>query len=321
MPNIRQALTFSIDNHPQTALQISAGLRPLWVTGFTLNEARRWLDLALTASSGEPSAERVEALCSAAELAVMCGDEAGARSAVQEATTIRFDSVNARLRGIEYFIALFDNDIARAQECLHDAMEASPDAPEVRTACLCNMGFALVHAGDFTQAHACFDEALKLTHSHEESVWRAKALVCCGLVNIMRDEPRRAQDDLVRGLVLAQRTDDRYCVAQSLVMLGWIATSAGDARRGAELMAAASTVSRTAGAELIGSPELQRWHDDFIQQARNQLGKRAFDNAWRWGSSHTCAEAIDMALGQGRGVPAATTERIDDNTAAPTEWG
>jgi len=66
MPNIREALEFSLSEDGQAALAIIAALQPFWMSRGMLREAGQWTDHALASAPREPTRDRVQALFSAA---------------------------------------------------------------------------------------------------------------------------------------------------------------------------------------------------------------------------------------------------------------
>jgi predicted ATPase len=54
MPNLREAVQFTCVEAPAIALEMTAAMRPMWVTGGILSETRRWLELALAAAPTDP---------------------------------------------------------------------------------------------------------------------------------------------------------------------------------------------------------------------------------------------------------------------------
>ena len=55
MPNIRQALQFSLTDNPTAALQMTNTMRLIWAAHGMVSEARRWQDLALAAVRVSPA--------------------------------------------------------------------------------------------------------------------------------------------------------------------------------------------------------------------------------------------------------------------------
>src|SRR5829696_8030096 len=74
MPNLREAVEFSMANSPEAAAGMAAELSPFWIAHGLVGEGRRWLDQALARTPPEPTYERVEAIYYASVLASLQGD-------------------------------------------------------------------------------------------------------------------------------------------------------------------------------------------------------------------------------------------------------
>src|SRR5262249_24919451 len=74
MANIREGLQFCLTDNPALALQMTIGARPFWFLRGMLSEARRWLELTLSASTPEPTPLRMLGLHYVAGTAVVQGD-------------------------------------------------------------------------------------------------------------------------------------------------------------------------------------------------------------------------------------------------------
>ncbi len=96
MPNIREALQFSLTDSPAMAVDMTAALRPFWMFHTMLNEGGQWTNRALAATPPEPSMQRMRALFSAAHVTHIHGDlatAAGLFSEVRELLDVYDDPV------------------------------------------------------------------------------------------------------------------------------------------------------------------------------------------------------------------------------------
>ena len=79
MPNIREALQFSLADDPATALQMTTNVCLFWQIRGMLSEGRQWLDLALSATAPTPTPLRIRGLHYAVMAAAQQGDLPAAR--------------------------------------------------------------------------------------------------------------------------------------------------------------------------------------------------------------------------------------------------
>jgi predicted ATPase len=82
LPNLREALDFSIFEGGQDALDFVADLYEFWFLRGPFSEARRWLDRGLAAAPNEPTTARARAVYAACMIASTQGDLAAATTRV-----------------------------------------------------------------------------------------------------------------------------------------------------------------------------------------------------------------------------------------------
>lgn len=299
MPNIREALQACLSDSPTIAVEMAAAMRPVWVACGMLNEGRRWLDLALSATAPDPTSRRIKALCDAALIANLQLDVAAARLKVAEARSILdvVDDPSARglVDSLDGYAGLLNGDIAHARDRLQQALVATDDA-EVQSACMVLMGLVLEITGDLDQAMSWYEKALELTEARGESMWRSKILMCVGRGRWWQGRPEAAEQLLLQGLELCHAGNDPLTGAQCLEVLAWHAASENDPQRATTMMAVAAALTRSTGFPLHPLPQMKRLHDECERRARQELGAAEFEAAWDDGSSLTFDEALALAL-------------------------
>jgi hypothetical protein len=299
MPNIREALQFSLLDSPATALRMTAAMPPTWLTGRVLSEPRHWLDHALAATPPEPSQHRIRTLGGAALVACVQGDLTAAAGRIAEART-HLDVVGDQydhcfINCADCLTALLGGEIQYAHDCVRDLMSRT-DQPELRSWSMYYTAWAMGLAGHVEQALSSFEKALAITETHGDSVMRSKVLCSLGTARWLHGEPKRAEQLLLQGLQLSDLVDDSHNAAQCLEVLGWVALADNAAWRATVLMAAAEAVSRAVGGRLISFAMLKHVHDECERQTREQLGAADFQAAWRDGSALTLHQAVEVAL-------------------------
>lgn len=88
LPNIREALQFSLTDCPEMAVEMAAAIRRFWIQQAMVTEGCQWANRALAATSPKPSVQRIRALFTAAHLAFQSGDTAMAMDWLADARNL-----------------------------------------------------------------------------------------------------------------------------------------------------------------------------------------------------------------------------------------
>ena len=300
MPNVREALEFSLSENGKTALEIVAALYPIWIIRGMLSEGRRWLDRALASTPSEPTRQRVRALCGAAAIVELQGDLPAGKALVAEAQALAAQVNDPQLQGdvdvADGFTALVGGEFDRAAVCFVDALSATSD-PIVQTAAALLLGLDLGFRGDTGQGLRWQRKALALSKSRGDSALRGSVLWSIGIGWWRAGKSTRAEPLLKDALRAADPANDLHAAA-CLEALAWIAGSNHDHRRAGVLMAAADELGRATATPVVPLPHLMVFHDECTRGAREALDQAEFEAAREQGASLTFAEAVAFALGE-----------------------
>ena len=298
MPNIREALQFSLTDSPAMAVEMTAALRPFWVFHTMLSEGGQWTRRALAATPPGPSVQRIRALFTAAHVAHIHGDlatAAGWFAEVRELFEVHDDPViRGLLNYLDGYTALLTGDIDRGRECFHRALAATDDF-EVQAECLQLMGILELISGDADGALAWSEKGLALAESRGDWVIRGVTLLSVGVANFRLGNLQRAEQLLHQGLRLSLESNSTYVIPNQLEILAWIMESRQQLRPAVVLMAAAAERSLAIGAPLIAA-FLGPFHSDCESRAREQLSPAEFQAVWHDGAAMTFEEAVAFAL-------------------------
>jgi hypothetical protein len=195
-----------------------------------------------------------------------------------------------------------------------------------------DLGIIAIAAGDDGRARVLLEEALRLAHrtgiaGFAAMVWLrlsildriggnyARALreleeACAifeeagvteehtltGRGNLARAQGHfaEARDLLWDALRRAERRGDRRGMAEKLAWLGVLAVAEGDAARGVEFIAAATTENTSIAP--IHVPDARREVEASLARARARLGEDTFDRTWASGETTSLEEAVAHAL-------------------------
>jgi predicted ATPase len=299
LPNLREALDFSIVEGGQDALDFAADLHQFWFLRGPFNEARRWLDRALAAAPNEPTTARARAIYAACMIASTQGDIPAATALVAEGRALvqQTDDPVARAAVAigDGFTALATGQLDHACACLQDAIDERI-GPTMRGGALVILGWAQELRGESATAMASYETALALSETHGESMYRMLALVSMGGAKWRHGESGHAIRLVRQSLELARLVNDRRTAAYCLETLAWIAGGANSPRTAAVMLGAAAGLANAVGSTSVPFAHLVIHHDECESRARLALGTDEFDVARQEGSSLNFNDATQLGL-------------------------
>ena len=303
MPNLREAVEFSLTDSPEAAPRLAANLSPFWISHGLVGEGRRWLDQALAGAPPEPTYERVEAIYYASVLASLQGDVQDAAAWAREAQEVAeqggvADPAAHALAAIaDGFAAMLGGDPDRACRRLAEAVDACGNLT-IRASAQLLLARAHEIRGDAAEALAWNEKVHALAESHGESVYRTWALLGIGLDSLVKGDRHHAANVFKQGLRLAKLLDDRRTAATYIEALAWIAAEEGKPARAVALMGAAETVGRSVGNYVFLFPNLPVFHEECDRRGRDALDAQAFEAAHEEGRSLRFEDAVAYALAE-----------------------
>lgn len=300
--NLRLALTWATEHHPEMALHLACELAWYWFMRGAHREAMDWLEQALTSDDDIPDVLRARALYWMGALATTFGDFQVADTCISEALAL-YEHLNDGVGTARSLFALARNamwsgDIKRSETLYEEAAQRFRvlDDPWLSTT-LGNLGGALAAANKLDRATVVLDEALVLTKRYG-GVWdRALILETQSLVALQRHDLPRARRTLEQSLILAREVHDPRYIAQSLEVCAWLAITDGAVEHAARVLGAVQRIRETIAVPV--SPMGQREYDRYLPLAQALISSDEWKNAWSEGYALTQAEAISLAL---RGV-------------------
>lgn len=209
--NVRAALEWSIGAKSGIALRLSGALTVFWTSRGYLREGQEWLRRALDALPGAPPAVRARALYGLGLLAILRGEVAVARSAMDESLAI------ARGGGLRR---------AEAQ-----ALNLA--------------GFIAIFAQDPLTAKPVLEESVAMARADGDTSSLVSSLSLCGRADLLLGEVPAATRVFEEALGLAEKGG--FSPTPAVIGLAWTAHAAGDLRRSMELFRRALTLVGEAG--------------------------------------------------------------------------
>lgn len=315
--NIRAAAEHCL-GHPECVARVLPMLgQPwfLWVALF-LDEGRQWLERAVAANPEETRAKAV-ALGTLAYVASLQGDLRRGADAAEQARAIgvaagdvEVEAYAAHMSGLS---SLFE-DNAHARDRLSAGMvmyEGLDVLDDHMVALRIQLALAHLFCGELDAARAHFDWCRELCTLTGERWLLSYALYGLGFVEKLEGRTGRAIELAREALEIKWFFRDLCGLSTTMDLLAWAQVDAGRFQDAACLLGAADSLWTSFGVRLFGSADwLENMHVA-EQGARERLGPRIFESAFRAGAALDRADAIALALGRA-GAPSATDLAVQD---------
>lgn len=189
----------------------------------------------------------------------------------------------------------FDQAGELFQECLQIA-ETTGDRAMVAQAYI-NFGHLNRALGDLTLAEEHFNQSLLVNEEFGETSITIRAYHGLGLAALDAENDRASVFYLRKALALHQKIPAGLDFFDWMELVDSLAASFsanGQFAKAAILFSAVTSLFATAGYHF--HPHIQENHDRWLAHARQQLGPKAFEKAWRRGLSLKLEDAIHFAL-------------------------
>ena len=271
--NIRAALAWSLEEAPELALRLAAGLRTFWEVRGHFSEGFRWLEDALLRAADAPPQLRMKALAISGSIATRLGDQDGAQNRKEAALAIARELGDelwiARELGDLGTIAAMRGDMDLASELMEESADLfrKIDEPARLATVLANLGHIAGERGDYARAIAVTEEALSLQSSKTNATIATYNL---GSHHLMAGDLEQAREWLQRAVALALELGFKEVMAYALAGYARTCILEGDPGRAAHLAGIADALLADAGVEL--QPSERAPFEAAKAQAKQELG-------------------------------------------------
>jgi predicted ATPase len=300
--NLHSVFTWSFNgNGNEHGLRLAASLQEYWYYNGLAVEGRRWIDLGLARSTNAAPALLAGVLRCAGHIAYTLSDLRRGKELLHRALDLYKqlgDERNAAWSMV-FLGGLFMEDpleylqgIALCTQGL-EVFRKLEDKPG--TACaLNNLGELARLQGDYEAARRYYEESLSVTIETGER--QREAIMFSNLCYIAYHQQnyKLAMQFAQRSIIVARELTSEYRQACFLAALAGPTAALGRPERAARLLGASHARFEALGTrhQPADQPEL----DLFEAAARNQLGDKAFQEAWQAGQTLTLQEAVSLAL-------------------------
>jgi tetratricopeptide (TPR) repeat protein len=241
--NLRAALEWSSTESggTQAGLRMTAGLWRYWEIRGHFVEGRRWLERTLTATDGEVSSLRANALTGAGVLAHFQGDYPAALAFNEESLALHRElghrpSVAYALHNLAN-ISAEQGNFGRARELYAEAIEMARSTGDQRGAAigLISLADVVSREGDDENAGPLFDESVATLRELGDRWGMAFAMDSSALAAARHGDLEAARARHEEALVISRELGDERGVARTLIHLADLASMEGDATRAISL--------------------------------------------------------------------------------------
>ncbi len=292
MPNIREALQFSLADCPATAVDMTVKLRRFWWSHSMLSEGIEWTKRALAATPPDPTVQRIQALFTAARLGLQHGDMVTAADSLAKARTllevVDDPITRAWINFMDGYTAMLIGDVDHARDCQRRAMAATDDF-EVQANAMLVIAFLDLISGDAPGALAWAEKCLAFAEPRGEWAVRAFAMGSAATAHWRLGHLQLAKQILQEALPLSLQVNDTFALVSGVEVFAWITESLHQPRHAALLMAAAAEIGRVSGVLQPGS-SIGGFHAECERRVREQLSTEEFQMAWNEGATMNMAD-------------------------------
>ncbi|MDH6292424.1 protein kinase domain-containing protein [Rhodococcus opacus] len=316
--NLREALTFSLDEQPETdaGVRMAAALFPYWLSRGHLSEGRLWLDRALARHS--KNLVTLKALYSDSVLAGTQGDTRHAAALLAAGDEIVAEQGSSPWSTVFSGYAagcllLAEGDPRSAVEHYEKALLLAEGNSFLyrQIGCLFGLGLSYVMMDDSSRALTHFEKILAVTERHHEVVYRGRSSMTGGWALWRQGHTDRAVAVLTEGLRLTRAADDPAGTARCLQTLAWIEADEGRSERATVLMGAAEGIFQDMGGPMFRFLDELEYQGRCERRARSSLGTRKYDKHYQRGLQLGIPAAVAYAVQQ-------TLEQPIHDTTTPT---
>jgi tetratricopeptide (TPR) repeat protein len=306
--NFRAALTWSLENEPETAFRLAGMLARFWEIRSDFSEGSRWLEAAL-GQSGRPNT--ITESATLAKLLSEAGTFAYYRADFDHATALHGEALELYRElgddsGVAFALMCLGaqygekGDHERGAPFFEEALALSRRIGDRRNivTTLQNLADVERKRGNNERAKTLGMESMALAREMEDKWQLARIVGWVGLLTVFRlDEHDLAEGFLKESLTLNREIGSWEYFAFCLEGFAGLAGAREQAERAARLWGAAEALRKTIGAPL--SIEGRLYFEHSMVAARAQLGEEVWEAAFAEGMAMAPEEAAEYALREG----------------------
>ncbi|MDQ6776407.1 MAG: tetratricopeptide repeat protein, partial [Actinomycetota bacterium] len=232
--NLRRAVEWALGRgHGEWALRLTGALVLFWRVRCHFTDGRDLLEVALSASGGEPAALRAKVRWGVGFMTLMTGDAAGALDSLEHSLAVFREHGDLRACARALLVLGNCKQVGTDGSVLPLLRESAAMAREADDRwCLAHAlaiaGFENEHLGEWSSARALFEESLVVAREAQDNQGLRIGLLGLGAMARHQGEYEWAARLFDEALAVARELGDEYCEAEALLGLGWVALDRGD---------------------------------------------------------------------------------------------
>lgn len=297
LPNLRLALAWAVQRHPQIAVQLTSELAIFWDTRSYLVEGRQWLEQALAFAEQAAPIDRARLLFAASWLDLRWQHFALATERCQASLTLyrqlgdKVGELNNLLR--LGWIFLVQGEIDSAFPPLQQALQLSQEVHNVycQAAACSYLGLLALTRQDLVQAVALCEESVKLCReSGSQNQFLGWALTSLGAVALFRLDLQVARTYFLESSAELAKVGDRNIMIYNLLGLAAIFLLQDQLESAIRLFGYAAAMLEQVGIPLL--PLFRQPYEQAIHYTKTRVSAERYQEFWQQGYT---ASSLDMA--------------------------
>ena len=297
--NLGRALSWSVENHREGGLRLTAALSDFWLERGYLSEGRSWLEAVLTGEQGQPVA-RARALMVAGNLAYHQADYDAATSCFDESLAIWRQVGDRRGEGWALvalgMVTHGQGDLDGCRDELEEGLRLCREAKDAEgvTQALFQLGLVAAQQGRVEEAERFGEEGLALSRGIGDLITLSRALHGLAVVAYLRRDRAGLRALSNEGLIVSRNLRSPIGIALGLDRVAVLAE--WDRRHEAALILAGAAAGIRLATRAVITPLWVAAIEQALEPARQALGADASDRAWTEGAGMAPQEAVAYAL-------------------------
>lgn len=298
--NFRAALSWSVNNDPETAVQLAAKLAQFWQQRGYLREGLKWFEEILLSGGELSEAARAESLFNAGYLRLYAGEIEHAETRLQEAEGLyrKLDDqmgIGWQLVWLAWAKVAKGNyvDAITLGQKAAVLLEEQGDTLGVAVA-LAPIGEAEYLRGDYVEAEKTIEKSLALVQEKGILFTVGRRLSRLSQITRAQGNAARATQLAKEGLTKSVTSGDYSGATMALGAMAAIAEGEGETRRAATLLGSVAGLREIYGAAFWFFDQLE--YDHSYEEIRSQMDPVAFKAAMEKGRGFSLDQAVHFAL-------------------------
>ena len=305
--NLRAALEWAIECHEAELVQRMCGaLGIFWEARTSFQEAHRWIDVALNMTGQVSLAIHAKLLMAASRLALWEVACERSRELAEEALVL-YEAVGDEAGKTQATFQIGDTwhmqgEYTLAAPYLEQSALQLHKLGDLRTYAfaLSRLGAIAILENNFPQAWVRLNEALPLLREYSEPGLLTVTLVYLGVLAVAQGDLKQSASYLREGLLLAQKTGNRFMIASDLIAFGCLLGITQGPSYAAKVCSAAEALFASLNTALPAA--YGPLYNAYLSSIKSQVDESTWEAWWAEGRVLSAEEVTQLALEASAGL-------------------